>query len=229
MINSISRQNQGSKKMAELESFEMIDITPVINSEIAVFPGDTVFSQNVALDMKKGSHLTLSSISSTVHLGAHADAPNHYSKDGISIEKRSLDYYFGKAQVIQVELKKNRRISLADIQNVDIKAARVLFKTQSFSNPYKWSTDFMSLSVELVNYLAEKKVKLVGIDTPSIDPSDDQILESHQAVAYHDMAILEGLVLDHVSPGIYQLVALPLPIAGAEASPVRAVLLRERK
>jgi arylformamidase len=69
-------------------------------------------------------------------------------------------------------------------------------------------------------------VKLVGIDTPSIDLAEDKVLESHQAVFSHDMAILEGIVLGHVSEGIYQLIALPLKIEGADATPVRAILLK---
>jgi arylformamidase len=74
--------------------------------------------------------------------------------------------------------------------------------------------------------LSSKNVILVGIDTPSIDPSEDQVLESHHAVYENNMAILEGIVLDDVNEGIYQLIALPLKIAGADASPVRAVLLK---
>jgi arylformamidase len=79
-----------------------------------------------------------------------------------------------------------------------------------------------------VDFLAERGVRLVGIDTPSIDLQEDKVLESHQAVLRADMAILEGVVLDAVDPGIYTLIALPLRIPGADASPVRAVLVRTR-
>jgi arylformamidase len=65
----------------------------------------------------------------------------------------------------------------------------------------------------------------VGIDTPSVDPMTSKALEAHNAVADHDMAVLEGVVLDAVPPGLYTLVALPLRIEGADASPVRAVLV----
>jgi arylformamidase len=209
-----------------LEGREILDITPIVNSQMAVFPGDTSFKEDFVMDMHKGHNLTLSSIKTTVHLGAHTDAPNHYSIDGVGIEARSLDYYFGKCQVIEVSLPRGSRIKMADLKNQSIKAQRVLFKTLSFPDPYKWNGDFVSLSKELVEYLASQKVKLVGIDTPSIDLADDKILESHQAVARNDMGILEGIVLDHVKPGLYDLIALPLKIQGADASPVRAVLLR---
>jgi arylformamidase len=205
---------------------EIIDITPVINSKMAVFPGDTPFEQKFVMNMKNGENLTLSWIKTTAHIGAHTDAPNHYDKEGVSIEKRSLNIYMGAAQVIEVPCRRGERIRLADIKNKSIKAPRVLFKTLSFPNPYHWNHDFMSLSDEVVNHLASQGVKLVGIDTPSIDPGDDKILESHTAVAKNDMAILEGIVLDKVSEGVYQLVALPLAMEGADATPVRAILLK---
>jgi arylformamidase len=206
-------------------SKKVIDISPLISKSIAVFPGDTTFQEEFLMDLNHGDNLTLSKITTTVHLGAHTDAPNHYGKNGESIDKRDLNIYLGPAQVIEVDCKKNTRIRIADLNNKEIKAPRILFKTKSFPNPNLWNDDFASLSSELVHYLAQKKVILVGIDTPSIDLASDKKLESHNAVFQHDMAILEGIVLDHVHEGIYYLIALPLKIAGADASPVRAVLL----
>lgn len=203
---------------------EIIDITPTINSRMAVFPGDTPFSEEFLMSTDHGQHLTLSKINTTVHLGAHTDAPNHYAPRSESIETRSLDFYLGKAQVIEVSLTRGERIRVADLKNTPIKAPRILFKTKSFPDPYQWNDDFNSLSEELVNYLHTHKVILVGIDTPSIDPATDTTLQSHLAVHTHDMAILEGIVLDHVKEGIYELIALPLKIQGADATPVRAIL-----
>src|SRR5690606_17294421 len=117
-------------------------------------------------------------------------------------------------------------IRLKDFDINSIQAPRVLFKTGTFPNPDIWNSDFMALSAEVIEALASKGVRLVGIDTPSIDPAEDKDLESHQAVAKNDMAILEGIVLEKVSAGIYQLIALPLPIKNADATPVRAILLK---
>lgn len=205
---------------------EIIDISPLISKSIAVFPGDTLFQEEFLMDMHNGDNLTLSKITTTVHLGAHTDAPSHYSASGQSMESRNLNFYIGRAQVIEVKLPRNSRMAISDIAHTKITAERILFKTNSYPDPNIWNSDFVSLSSELVNYLAEKKVILIGIDTPSIDPSDDKILESHNAVFKNDMAILEGIVLDHVAEGIYELIALPLKIAGADATPVRAVLLK---
>ena len=208
------------------ESREIFDISPVINSRLAVFPGDTPFQRHVVMDVNKGDLISLSWIQSTVHLGAHTDAPNHYAREGQTMEARDLRLYLGAAQVIGVSTRFGERIRPQDFANVPISAPRVLFKTRSFPDPTQWRSDFMALSEELVDFLVEKKVCLVGIDTPSIDLAEDKILESHQCVARHNLAILEGIVLDKVTPGIYQLIALPLPIEGADASPVRAILLR---
>ena len=102
----------------------------------------------------------------------------------------------------------------------------MLFKTNSFLNPYEWHNHFKALSGELVDFLAQQGVRLVGIDTPSIDPANDKELESHQAVFRHDMDILEGILLQQVPVGEYTLIALPLRLAGSDASPVRAILIR---
>ena len=207
-----------------LETKKVIDISPRINSKLAVFPGDTPFQEEFVMDFKSGHNLTLSNIKTTVHLGAHTDAPSHYHAMGESIDRRKLNYYLGKAQVIAVETKKNHRIVPKDFAD-QIKAPRVLFKTKSFPDPYTWNSDFMSLSVELLAFLFMKRVILVGIDTPSVDLCDDKELQSHNAIYKYDMAVLEGIVLDHVEPGLYDLIALPLNIEGADATPVRAVLL----
>jgi arylformamidase len=203
---------------------EIIDITPLINSKMAVFPGDTPFQEEFLMSTDKGELLTLSKITTTVHLGAHTDAPNHYAAHADGIHLRSLDYYLGPAQVIEVKIPRGHRIRVSDLNNQKITAPRVLFKTLSFPNPYLWNSDFNSLSAELVEFLAQNKVRLVGIDTPSIDLAADKDLESHLCVYKNDMAILEGIVLDHVKEGVYELIALPLKIEGADATPVRAIL-----
>ena len=133
--------------------------------------------------------------------------------------------YIGPAQVIEVLIPRAERIRPVHLGSVVISAPRVLFKTRSYPNAERWNGDFNSLSPELIDLLAERGVRLVGIDTPSIDPADDQDLPSHQAVYRHDLAVLEGLDLSRAEAGNYLLVAPPLRIAGADASPVRALLL----
>lgn len=200
----------------------LIDISPVLRPTTAVWPGDVPLSRSVALSMADGDNLELSSITTTVHIGAHTDAPSHYELGAPSIETRDPAIYIGPCQVIAVDVQAGERIPALD---VEFTARRVLFKTRSFPDPDQFNTDFVSLSTALVDQLAAAGVRLVGIDTPSVDPFDDKELLAHNAIARHDLAILEGIVLDHVQPGLYTLSALPLPLAGCDASPVRAVLL----
>lgn len=218
--------------MKPQEAKRIIDISPVISEKTAVFPGDEPFSRKVALSFAQGHHLELSAITTTVHIGAHTDAPNHYHPDGESIEARPLDIYFGPCQVIDVRACRKqspakKRIMPDDIAGIHIDAPRVLFQTDSFPDPDHWNDDFLALSPELIEYLAAQNVRLVGIDTPSVDPADSKALEAHNAIYKNDLAILEGIVLTAVDPAIYTLVALPLKIKGADASPVRAVLLAD--
>lgn len=199
------------------------DISPTITKDIAVFPGDVPFSRKVSLSFPE-DHLALSSITTTLHLGAHADSSSHYHAEGLGVDQRPLESYLGACQVVEVSLKRGARILPQDISQA-IEAPRVLFKTLSFPDPNAWNEDFNSLSPELIDWLAAQGVCTVGIDTPSVDPADSKALESHQALHRQSMAVLEGLILKGVKPGLYSLIALPLRLKDADASPVRAILL----
>jgi arylformamidase len=199
------------------------DLTPTISERLQVWPGDTPPARKVLLDRKRGDTITLSTLEATVHLGAHADAPNHYGVTGQAIHERSLDYYLGPCQVVQVLAVRGAALSPAAL-TTPITQSRVLLATGTFPDPEHFNTDFAALSPELVDMLHERGVKLVGTDTPSVDPFDSKDLPAHQAFLRHDMAILEGLLLQGVPSGVYELIALPLKLEGFDASPVRAVL-----
>ena len=202
----------------------IIDISPPISADLAVWPGDVPFQRAINLSIDAGANIDLSSIHTTVHLGAHTDAPSHYQAGGAGIAARDLSFYLGDAQVMRVSVGPSERVRPEHL-TAPITAHRVLFRTGSYPNPNAFNPDFCSLSPALIEQLAGEGVRLVGIDTPSIDPVDSKDLPSHAMVAAHNMAILEGIVLDDVPDGVYTLVALPLSIVGADASPVRAVLV----
>ncbi|MCB0421800.1 MAG: cyclase family protein, partial [Bdellovibrionales bacterium] len=170
--------------------------------------------------------ITLSHITSTLHLGAHTDAENHYAPSASGIEEKALKNYLGLCQVISVNLPRGTAIASEALTDIPIKAPRVLFRTGSFPDPNCWNGDFNFISPDVIESFAKKNVILVGIDTPSIDAAHSKELPAHQAIHKNKMSILEGIVLSDVPDGLYQLVALPLPIVGADASPVRAVLLK---
>ncbi len=202
----------------------LIDISPLIDASIGVWPGDTPFARTVNLDMNAGANFTLSDVRTTLHVGAHTDAPSHYLAMGEDIGVRRLDFFVGRCNVLRVDVERGERILPRHIARKAVDAPRVLFRTGTFPDPHRWNDDFASLSPELVDDLHGRGVILVGIDTPSVDPFDSKTLEAHQALGRHDMSNLEGLVLEGVDEGAYELIALPLRICGADASPVRAVL-----
>jgi len=202
----------------------LIDISPLIDSTLDVWPGDTPFARHVNLDMSEGAHLTLSDMRTTVHVGAHADAPSHYIADGGDIASRRLELYIGRCVVVHVDVGRGERIYPVHLQGKTISAPRVLLRTGTFPDTRAWNDDFASLSPELVHRLYQHGVILIGIDTPSVDAFESKELEAHHAFAEHDMGMLEGLVLAHVGEGEYELIAPPLRLRGADASPVRAVL-----
>jgi arylformamidase len=175
-------------------------------------------------DQWEDSGVTVSSIHSTVHIGAHADAPNHIELGRPGIDEVDISRYVGVCQVIELEKPAASVVLPADLADVDIRAPRILLKTGSFPDVERFNEDFVACSGELVGWLAARGVFLIGIDTPSIDPCHSKTLPAHHAAVAADMAILEGIVLAGVGPGIYELIAVPLRLEGADASPVRAIL-----
>jgi arylformamidase len=207
------------------------DITPPITPRLAVWPGDTPMSREVLCDIDGpgGDNITLSTLRATVHLGSHADGPNHYAslKDGATgIGERRLEHYIGPCRVVEARIGRNSRITLADLVGGPdgLDQPRILFKTGTYPDPDRFNEDFAALSVELIEALAARGVITVGIDTPSVDLFSSKDLPAHKTIFRHDIAILEGLVLRDVPPGVYELIALPLKLMGFDASPVRAIL-----
>jgi arylformamidase len=201
------------------------DITPPVTERLKVWPGDTPPSREVLCDMRRGDNITLSTLRATVHLGAHADAPSHYGADAPAIHERSLDYYVGPCQVVRVAVPRGMRAT-PEMLPGPAQAERVLIVTGTFPDPEQFNTDFAALDPALVRRLHEQGVKLIGIDTPSVDLFDSKDLPSHQMFLHCDMAILEGLALASVPVGLCELIALPLRLVGFDASPVRAILRR---
>ena len=135
----------------------VFDISPIVSSETAVFPGDTRFQAEFLMSFKQGHHLELSRVISTPHIGAHADSSSHYSQFGEGVEKRSLKHYLGKCQVIRASIPRGARIFPKDIENIVIQAPRIIFRTDSFPHSHIWNNDFNSLSPDLIYDLAKKE------------------------------------------------------------------------
>ncbi len=199
------------------------DISPRLHPGLAVWPGDTPLRRRVLQDMESGDGLTLSALEATVHLGAHADAPSHTSAKGGSIETRPLEPYLGHCQVMHVDCSPSSRIRIEDLGGT-VQSRRLLLATGTFPDPNGFNEDFAAPDPSLIDHLAEAGVILLGVDTPSVDLFHSKDLPSHARLLEHDMAILEGLVLRNIPNGFYEVIALPLALAGFDASPVRAIL-----
>jgi arylformamidase len=201
----------------------LYDISPLLTPDLAVFPGDTPLSREVLLELARGDPVTLSTLRATVHVGSHVDAESHYGVDGRSIEAEALGRFIGPAQVITATPRADGRVGVDDLAS-SVAEPRVLLRTGTYPDPKEFKKDFAALDPALVDYLADRGVRLVGVDTPSVDAADSKTLPAHARCLARDVRILEGIVLSEVPDGTYELIALPLRLAGFDASPVRAIL-----
>ena len=200
------------------------DISPPVSPATPVFPGDTPFQQEWAWAIGPGCPVNVSTLTLSPHTGAHADAPLHYDPAGAAIGEIPLEVYLGPCRVIHAldpGPLVHPELLAPHLANVP---PRVLIRTCKEAAVAHWDSSFAALAPESVELLHTRGVRLVGIDTPSLDPEQSKTLDSHQVVRRHAMAILECLVLDAVPAGDYELIALPLKLVTSDASPVRAVL-----
>ncbi|MFM7259244.1 MAG: cyclase family protein, partial [bacterium] len=182
---------------------QLIDITPRITPDIAVWPGDTAVSREVLCDIERGATVTLSTLRATVHLGAHADGANHYGVGAAAIDAMPLERYIGPCHVVRARAERRAggmRVGLEHLETpIDaIRHQRVLIYTGTFPDFTRWNSDFAALEPALIDRLADRGVVLIGIDTPSVDVQESKDLAAHQRFLARDVSILEGLRLEHV-------------------------------
>ena len=200
------------------------DISPPISAATPCFPGDTAYLQRWNAQIGPGCPVNVSAVTLSPHLGAHADAPLHYGVDAAAIGSVALAPFLGPCRVIHA-IDQGALITPEHLAHAIATGlpARVLVRTCRRA-PTAWSRAFSAFAPHTITWLAGQGVRLVGIDSQSVDPADSKTLDSHQQLLAHDMRVLENLVLDEVEEGDYELIALPLKLVHADASPVRAVL-----
>lgn len=202
----------------------LYDISQSLRNDLPVWPGDTAFELRRTWSMGPGIPVNVSSLTLSTHSGSHADAPFHYDADGIAIDAVDPSIYLGPAQVVDARAADGLVTAAHVVPQLAEGTTRVLIRTYQRAPQETWDERFAAIDTALVEALADRGVRLIGVDTPSLDPQTSKTMAAHRAVARRGLAILEGLVLDAVPFGIYELIALPLKIAGADSSPVRAVL-----
>ena len=200
------------------------DISPPVHTGSPVFPGDAPFALQWAARIGPGCPVNLSTLTLSPHTGAHADAPLHYDDAGAAIGAVSLLPYLGRCRVIHA-VGCGPLVQWAHIAHaVADLPPRVLVRTYAKAPVHRWDPDLPAYAPDTIERLADLGVLLVGIDSASIDPASSKTLASHQVIRRRDLRVLENLVLDGVPEGDYELIALPLKLTTACASPVRAVL-----
>jgi arylformamidase len=200
------------------------DISPPVREGAPVFPGDTPYGQQWAATIAPGCPVNVSTLTLSPHVGAHADAPLHYDPKGAAIGTLDLDPYLGPCRVVHA-IAPGPLVTWEHLAHAtrDL-PARVLVRTYARAPVDRWDPQLAAFAPDTIERLADVGVRLVGIDTASIDPAESNTLDSHQVIRRRGLRVLENLVLDEVPEGDYELIALPLKLVTADASPVRAVL-----
>lgn len=202
----------------------MWDISQLVRPGMPLWPGEPPVAIHRLAQIGEECPVNVGAIEAPLHAGTHADAPLHYDASGASSAEGDLSPYLGRCVVIDVR-HAHGRVEPEDVDwNAVAGAERVLFRTYDHFPADQWDSAFFPIAPSVIARLRERGVRLIGTDTPSLDPETSKTMDAHHEVLAGDMRILEGLVLDDVPAGEYELIALPLKIAGADASPVRAIL-----
>ena len=200
------------------------DISPPVAPGAPVFPGDTPYQQQWAARIGPGCPVNVSSLTLSPHVGAHADAPLHYDPEGASIGALDLLPYLGPCRVIHA-IDRGPLVLWQHLVHALLELPpRVLVRTYRQAPVDRWDPALPAFAPDTIAQLAARGVTLVGIDTASIDPAESKTLDSHQQIRRLGLRVLENLVLDDIAEGDYELIALPLKLMAADASPVRAIL-----
>jgi len=200
------------------------DISPPVSADSPVFPGDAPYRQQWTWTLTPDCPVNVSEISLSPHVGAHADAPLHYRNGAPAIGALALEPYLGPCRVIHA-IDCGPLILPGHLRHAcDGLPPRVLVRTAQQAPVRRWTEDFSAYAPQTIEWLADQGVMLIGLDTPSIDPASSKTLDSHHVILRRDLRVLENLLLDDVPAGDYELIALPLALTHADASPVRAIL-----
>jgi arylformamidase len=210
---------------------KIFDISRPLFNGLAPWPGDTAFRFDLKWKMAEGATVNVGAATMGVHNGSHADAPFHFEEGAATIDRIPLETYLGEAVVVDLTNSfangETREITIADIGAAADSAPRLLLKTGVWTDPKIFPETIPVIARDVPKWLQERKVKLLGLDLPSVDPIDAKVLVNHHSLAAANIAIVESLDLSEVEAGVYHFSALPLRIDGGDAAPVRAILWRD--
>lgn len=207
------------------------DISRPLSNGLAPWPGDTAFHYELKWKMAEGATVNVGAVTMGVHNGSHADAPFHFEEGAATIEQMPLATYFGQAVVVDLTSKfaggERHEITIADIAAGAELTPRLLLKTGVWKDSNAFPQWIPVVARDVPERLASRKLKLLGLDLPSVDTIEAKVLVNHHALAAANIAIVESLDLSAVEAGTYHFSALPLRIERGDAAPVRAILWRD--
>ena len=204
-----------------------IDISVPVSPSSVCWPGSHCVEFSKGKDMARGDAMNDTSIHMSIHTGTHIDAPLHFVANGKSVDQLPIEGFIGSALVLDLPEAQVIDAKILNSCNIHAQTDRVLFKTKNTKllqkSPQVFDPGFVALSVDGAKWLVEKGIKLVGIDYLSIQGFHDGP-QVHQILLNAGIIILEGLDLREVHGGEYELICLPIKLAGIEGAPVRAIL-----
>lgn len=202
---------------------KLIDVSRPVFTGMPVWPGDTPAQFDFAATKAGGYSCNVGRLRVSMHTGTHVDAPFHYRDDGAKIDEIPVETYVGPARVVDV--RGLATVTPAAFAGLDLAATpRVLLRSDCWRDPACFPSTWPLLAAGLATFLVAQGVRLIGLDFPSVDPLDSKDLPVHHECGRAGLFILESLDLSAAEPGVYELIALPLRVRGADGSPVRAVL-----
>ena len=208
---------------------DWIDISVSIDTSLVVWPGDPPVEIKMVNDMHLGNEANLSRLNISAHTGTHMDAPRHFVKEGLSLDRIPLDVCMGKARII--EIRNEHTIQVAELETHNIKKGeRILFKTKNSDKdwsalPFRY--DFVHLETEAARFIAEKEIRLCGIDYLSVSGYNKNETAVHRALLEAGIWIIEGLLLKGIEAGNYELACLPVKIRNSDGAPARAIIRKQ--
>lgn len=209
----------------------LYDISVTVNRDTPEWPGDTAFSSVWKASMSSGSSVNVSAMTSSPHVGTHADAPLHVRDGWPGSHELPLDAFFGPCVVVdasqatgEITLGALTALAQENLAELLTDAPRLLLKTGNAIATGSFPEDWPTLSEECARALLGYGVRLLGVDCPSVDSRDSKDLPVHHMLFSGNACLLENLDLRRVPAGRYELLAFPLKLMGMDAAPARAVL-----
>lgn len=202
---------------------KIYDITWPMSTQVAGWPGDTVFALDWVMRQSQGDSVNVSRLTLSPHTGSHADAPYHYDSHGATIDQVDIGVFLGPACLVDVRGRSPIRVEdIGPLRSPDV--PRLLLRTGGWTTTQQFPDTIPVLDQQVPDFLRQKGIRLVGLDVPSVDVLDSKKLPIHHQLGRAGIHILEGLDLREPPPGLYELIALPLKVTGGDGAPLRAVL-----